>query len=422
MEDQTPDAATSRGRFLGAAALVAATTALAARGASAQTVQEGIAGRNSAAITDPGPKNPALTNLFPDSYVPPITDHGLPPQFWSSFNTAHRRIQGGGWARQVNSHDFPISKEIAGVNMRLDAGGIRELHWHVADEWAIMLTGHCRITALDYDGRPFVADVNKGDLWYFPAGVPHSLQGLDPEGCEFLLVFDQGDFSEEDTTLISDWAVHTPREVLSKNWGISISEVDKAMSQLPAAGRWIFQAPVPPALSGDLRGAADGGPISPTNFAFHTLSMQPTKQTKSGSVRVVDSTNFIVSKNIAMAYVALKPGGLRELHWHPNADEWQYWISGKGRMTIFFNSATARTQDFNAGDLAYVPRTLGHYIENTGNDDLIFLEMFKTPKYRDFSLNDWMTHMPPELIEQHLNLTRAELDAIPHANYAVLPK
>ncbi|MDB5041305.1 MAG: oxdD, partial [Candidatus Eremiobacteraeota bacterium] len=380
MEDQTPDAATSRGRFLGAAALVAATTALAARGASAQTVQEGLAGRNSAAITDPGPKNPALTNLFPDAYVPPITDHGLPPQFWSSFNTARRRIQGGGWARQVNVHDFPISKEIAGVNMRLDAGGIRELHWHVADEWAIMLTGHCRITALDYDGRPFVSDVNKGDLWYFPAGVPHSLQGLDPEGCEFLLVFDQGDFSEEDTTLISDWTVHTPHEVLSKNWGISISEVDKAMSQLPAAGRWIFQAPVPPALGADLRGAADGGPLSPTNFAFHTFSMQPTKQTKSGSVRVVDSTNFTVSKNIAMAYVALKPGGLRELHWHPDADEWQYWISGKGRMTVFFNASTARTQDFNAGDLAYVPRTLGHYIENTGSEDLIFLEMFKTPK------------------------------------------
>jgi oxalate decarboxylase len=422
LEDQKFDAATSRGRFLGAAAMVAATTALTARAASAQTVPEALAGRHSAAITDPGPKNPALTNLFPDSYVPPVTDHGLPPQFWSSFNTAHRRIQGGGWARQVNVHDFPISTQLAGVNMRLDAGGIRELHWHVADEWAIMLTGHCRITALDYDGRPFVADVNKGDLWYFPAGVPHSLQGLDPEGCEFLLVFDQGDFSEEDTTLISDWTVHTPHEVLSKNWGISISEVDKAMSQLPAAGRWIFQAPVPPALSADLRGAADGGPLSPTNFAFHALAMQPTKQTKSGSVRVVDSTNFTVSKNIAMAYVALKPGGLRELHWHPDADEWQYWISGKGRMTVFFNSATARTQDFNPGDLAYVPRTLGHYIENTGNDDLIFLEMFKSPKYRDFSLNDWMAHMPPELIQQHLNITRAELNAIPHGNYAVLPK
>jgi oxalate decarboxylase len=422
MEDQTPDAATSRGRFLGAAAMIAATTALTSRAASAQTVQEGLAGRHSAAITDPGPKNPALTRLFPDSYVPPVTDHGLPPQFWSSFNTAHRRIQGGGWARQVNSHDFPISTQIAGVNMRLDAGGIRELHWHVADEWAIMLTGHCRITALDYDGRPFVGDVNKGDLWYFPAGVPHSLQGLGPEGCEFLLVFDQGDFSEEDTTLISDWAAHTPRDVLSKNWGVGISEVEKAMSTMPAAGHWIFQAPVPGPLQQDLRGAADGGPLSPTNFAFRTMAMPPQKEDRSGSVRIVDSTNFTVAKNIAMAYVVVKPGGMRELHWHPDADEWQYWISGTGRMTIFFNSATARTQDFGPGDLAYVPKTLGHYIENTGTDDLIFLEMFHTSKYRDFSLNQWMTHLPPELVEQHLNISQEVLSTIPHQNNAILPR
>jgi oxalate decarboxylase len=65
---------------------------------------------------------------------------------------------------------------------------------------------------------------------------------------------------------------------------------------------------------------------------------------------------------------------------------------------------------------------LGHYIENTGSEDLIFLEMFKTAKYRDFSLNDWVTRMRPELIQQHLNLTRAGLRAIPNANYAILPK
>jgi oxalate decarboxylase len=422
MEDQQPDVApTSRGKFLGAAALAAATTALTAGTASAQSLEELRAGRNSAAITDPGPKNPAMSRLFPDSYTPPITDHGLPPQFWASFNTSHRRIQGGGWARQVNSNDFPISKEIAGVNMRLDAGGIRELHWHVADEWAIMLQGNCRITAMDYDGRPFVADVNKGDLWYFPAGVPHSLQGLN-EGCEFLLVFDQGDFSEEDTTLISDWTVHTPSEVLSKNWGLSVSEVEKAMSTIPSAGHWIFQKPVPPTLSQDLRSAADGGQLSPTNFAFRTMQMPPTKEDRSGSIRIVDSTNFHVSRNVAMAYVVLKPGAMRELHWHPDADEWQYWISGTGRMTVFFNAAIARTQDFGPGDVAYVPKTLGHYIENTGDEDLIFLEMFKTSKYRDFSLNQWMTHLPTELVSQHVNLSADQIARIPHQNNGILPR
>jgi oxalate decarboxylase len=337
-------------------------------------------------------------------------------------NNQHRRIEPGGWTRQVNIQDFPISKDIAGVNMRLDRGGIRELHWHVADEWALMLTGNCRITALDYDGRPFVDDVKAGDLWYFPAGVPHSLQGTGEDGCEFLLVFDSGEFSEEDTTLLTDWVVHTPHDVLAKNFRASASTVDRAVSQIPSAGRYIFPGPVPPALSQDRRNAAHGGQLSPTNFAFRMMNMAPQKADRGGAIRIVDSTNFLASRNIAMAHVTLKPGGLRELHWHPNADEWQYWISGKGRMTVFFNKSTANTQDFLPGDVAYIPRTFGHYIENTGTEDLVFLEMFKTHQYQDFSLNDWLTHLPPELVEAHINFDSATLNAIPDQDYGVLPE
>src|SRR5437660_3830660 len=79
-------------------------------------------------------------------------------------------------------------KDLPGF-MRLTPGGVRELHWHKQAEWAYMLDGHARITAIDQDGRNFVDDVGVGDLWYFPAGIPHSIQGLQ-EGCEFLLAFD----------------------------------------------------------------------------------------------------------------------------------------------------------------------------------------------------------------------------------------
>jgi hypothetical protein len=76
------------------------------------------------------------------------------PQIWSSFNTVQRRIQNGGWARQVTQADFAISTTISGVNMRLTAGCIRELHWHQAAEWAYMTYGYCRITVIDPTGRP----------------------------------------------------------------------------------------------------------------------------------------------------------------------------------------------------------------------------------------------------------------------------
>ena len=58
------------------------------------------------------------------------------------------------------------------------------------------------------------------------------------------------------------------------------------------------------------------------------------------------------------------------MHWHPNADEWQYYISGKGRMTVFASGGKARTFDYQAGDVGYVPFAMGHYIENTGDETL----------------------------------------------------
>lgn len=66
--------------------------------------------------------------------------------------------------------ELPISKSIAGVKVRLTAGGIRELHWYAASEWAFMLYGTARITSIEANGRSFVADVSKVDLWYFPQG------------------------------------------------------------------------------------------------------------------------------------------------------------------------------------------------------------------------------------------------------------
>lgn len=97
------------------------------------------------------------------------------------------------------------SVELAAVNMRLDKGVIRELHWHKEAEWAFVLDGQVRVTAIDYEGGNFIDDLKRGDLWYFPSGVPHSLQGLGDNGTEFLLIFDDGNFSEESTFILSDW-------------------------------------------------------------------------------------------------------------------------------------------------------------------------------------------------------------------------
>jgi oxalate decarboxylase len=165
--------------------------------------------------------------------LPPPSDAGAVPPFKYPFSMAHKRLYDGGWSHEVTARGLPIAKSLAGVLMRLTAGGIRELHWHSAAEWAIMLYGSARLTAIDWEGKSFVADTTEGDLWFFPQGIPHSIQGLKPDGAKFLLVFDDGNFSEFETMLLTDLTVHIPREVLSKNFGVS----KKALDRLPEEER-----------------------------------------------------------------------------------------------------------------------------------------------------------------------------------------
>jgi oxalate decarboxylase len=356
-----------------------------------------------------GPRNIPLERENPSLLGSPKTDSGTIPNLKFSFAAARNRLLTGGWAREVTVRELPIATELAAVNMRLKPGGIRELHWHKEAEWAFMLAGRARITAVDQDGRNFIADVGEGDLWNFPAGIPHSIQGLEA-GCEFLLVFDDGNFSENETFLITDWFAHTPPAVLAKNFGVPAS----AFANIPtdvARTRYIFDAPVPPPLAKDaVRAPAGRTPIS----YGHRLSAQKPIKAPGGEVRIVDSSTFPAASTIAAALVEIEPGGMRELHWHPNqADEWQYYLSGRARMTVFASDGTARTFDYEAGDVGYVPFPMGHYVENVGDEPVRFLEIFRSDTFADVSLAQWMGLTPPELVQQHLNLSPRTIAALP---------
>src|SRR5580692_7936331 len=227
--------------------------------------------------TDPVPGDVSREAQNPGLINPPATDSGTLPNLRFSFADAHVRQSSCGWTRQVTARELGVSKPIAGVNMRLNAGGVRELHWHKQAERAYMLYGTARITAIDQQGRNFVDDVGVGDLWYFAGGIPHSIQGLGEDGCEFLLVFDDGDFDEDSTFLLSDWFKHTPSDVLGKNFRVPAD----LFGHTPDPSKlYIFKAPVPGPLGPDkLMGAK---PI-PQTFSHHMLAQEPIK-TKSGTV------------------------------------------------------------------------------------------------------------------------------------------
>jgi oxalate decarboxylase len=316
-------------------------------------------------------------------------------------------LQEGGWARQTTVRELPISTTIAGVNMRLKAGAIREMHWHKEAEWAFMLKGRARVTAVDQNLCTYQDDVGEGEGWNFPAGIPHSIQGLADDGCEFLLVFDNGNFSEDETFLLTDWLAHTPREVIAKNFGVP----ESAFVNIPDKELYIFPSQVPGPLAQDR--VAGLGPV-PQTFTHRMITMEPVR-TKFGQVRIMDSTVFPAATTIAAALVEVEPGGMRELHWHPNADEWQYYIAGQARMTVFASSGAAQTFNYQAGDVGYVPRAMPHYVESLGTQTLRFLEMFRSPRFEDVPLAQWLAFTPHELVRAHLNIDESVLANIaPH--------
>ncbi|RED75294.1 MULTISPECIES: oxalate decarboxylase family bicupin [Cohnella] len=344
---------------------------------------------------DLGPRDVMRDIENPDMLVPPVTDAGTLPNLKFSFSDTYMQLNHGGWSREVTVRQLPIATTLAGVNMALTPGGVRELHWHQQSEWAIMLVGRARVTSVDQNGRNFIADIGVGDLWFFPAGIPHSIQGLE-EGCEFLLVFDDGSFSDLNTLSITDWFAHTPKDVLSANFGVP----EHAFRNIPKDQVYIFQGTAP----GTLESQKVEDPFGTVPLSFtHRLLAQAPQVFPGGTVRIVDSTNFPISTTVAAALVEIKPGGMRELHWHPNADEWQYYMSGTARMTVFGGLGTARTFDYRAGDVGYVPRAFGHYVQNTGDQSVWFLEMFKSSRFEDVSLNQWMALTPHQLVQENLN-------------------
>ena len=161
-------------------------------------------------------------------------------------------------------------------------------------------------------------------------------------------------------------------------------------------------------------------PETPNPFKFSLGDAKPVFESPGGVVRIADASNFKAT-TMAAALVEIEPGGMRELHWHPNSDEWQYYIGGKARMGVFHGEGRNNTVEFHPSDVGYVPQSIGHYVQNIGPDKLRFLEVFTTPDYADISLASWIANVPHELVAAHLNIDLATLQKFAQTKTPVVP-
>jgi oxalate decarboxylase len=328
-----------------------------------------------------------------------MTDPTL--SFRYQLEKAAPRVGAGGVTRGASVRQFPASIGIAGVSMRLAPGAMRELHWHAnAAEWAYVISGRCRTTVLHPDGSSATDSFGPGDVWYFPRGWGHSIQGLGPGECHFILIFDNGDFSEDHTFSITDWLASSAPEVVAQNLGLAAGE----LAQLPAGEAYFAQGPAPDESSAD----ADPRPRPELTTAhrYPLLAQQPRRVAGGGAQRTVTVEEFPISTSMAGSLLDIEPGAMRELHWHPNADEWQYYIEGRAEMSVFLADGQVVTEQFEAGDVGYAPMGAGHYIRNIGSTMLRVLVGFNNGRYEANDLSTWLASNPVDVLATNLGLSR----------------
>ncbi|KAF4988151.1 hypothetical protein F66182_16711, partial [Fusarium sp. NRRL 66182] len=248
----------------------------------------------------------------PDTLGQQSTDAGYVPNLKWSFSDSKTNIFPGGWSREQIISDLPLSTDIAGAQQHLKKGAIRELHWHRTAEWGYLYNGSLLLSAVDENGQYQVDTLEAGDVWYFPPGVAHTVQGQD-DANEYLLVFDDGNFEAQGTTfMIDDWVAHTPKDILAKNFGVDASVFNNVPSTFP----YILNGTV----SNDTQIVGPAGAlVGNSSYVYHARDHKlEDVPGGGGTFRRIDSTTFPVAKTIASGFFTLEPKGLRELHWHPN--------------------------------------------------------------------------------------------------------
>jgi oxalate decarboxylase len=251
---------------------------------------------------------------FKNNVPDPLLSGPELPTFKFALEQSKGKVMGGSFGKEATVTQLPISKGIAGVSMRLEPGVTRELHWHAtAAEWAFVLEGRVRTTVLDPSGNSEINDFDPGDVWYFPRGHPHALSCLGDAPCHFILIFDNGYFSEFGTFSITDWLGHASKALLAKNFG----QPETTFDGIPSEEVYFVRGRIPPQTAAPLQG---GLKSPPATHRYRLLAQEPHSIHKFGREWRVGANRFPISQTMTGVILDLEPGGLRELHWHPNAD------------------------------------------------------------------------------------------------------
>ncbi len=246
-------------------------------------------------------------------------------------------------------------------------------------------------TVIGPQGCAETNDFEPGDVWHFPRGHGHMLQCLGNLPCHFILIFDNGYFSEFGTFSITDWMGHASAALLAKNFGLP----ESAFASFLRDEVYFARGPIPPEQPAP---ALQGSKPPPHTHKYRMLAQPPHRAFDGGREWRIDATQFTISRTFTGVVLDLEPGALRELHWHPTADEWHYIITGEVSVTLFDSHGRYRAERLEKGDVGYIPQGYGHSIENVGNHPAHILIGFNTGIYAAIDLSRWIAGNPADVL------------------------
>lgn len=367
---------------------------------SRRSLLSGAVGASGALLAQIPPAQAQAPTAAPAPTPPPVHDSltidllGQPEHFTID----------GCWLKEANFRNFPASAGVSGGVISLAPGAVRELHWHAqASEWAYVISGRCRVSIIDTRGRSQTVDFGPGDTWYFPRGHGHAIQCLGDAACTFVLAFDSGVYSEYATFGLTDWMAGIPPQALAQAFDVTPEQAGGFGKPGTFFAKGVAPTAPPPSPK-------DALPDDAAVSCRYALREQPPTFTRDGvRIWIASSREFPISTSMAAALVELAPGKQRDPHWHPNANEWQYIVSGKARTTINIARGNAVSYEVATGSLVYVPRGCGHFTENIGAEPLELVAVFDDGTYSSVELKDWFRSNTAELLAANFHKNAGDI-------------
>lgn len=319
-----------------------------------------------------------------------------------------------GEVRWATARELPTLQGVSMASVRLAAGGMRELHWHLnANELNVCLAGAGQIGIFAPDGTSETIDIAPGSITFIPDGYTHYIANTGEEELHLVIAFTN---EHLETTDFSQALPVLPTPLLAQVFGVPATD----FPFLTTRGDRVLVS-----LEGGDDVAATGTPTADAASAYSVNVDQLAVTTLTGgTVQPLTNQQIPTLHDVTVFPLTAVPHGLREPHWHPNAAELNYCVSGQAQIGIVAPDGNVQTFAVNAGDIAYIPRSWFHYIANTSDEPLEFLIFFLTPDPRIQTINLSLTvdHVPASVLAASFDSDPAAFTALPkRGNVGIVP-